>query len=92
MCLKEDLPPITEFEDHLRNGVFLAKLARFFKPEMVKKIFDEKQVRPLFFYYYFFYFFSFLLSSCSSSFNFHLSSSLFPFSFINVPAFPKSFI
>jgi len=41
--LNEELPSITEFEDHLRNGVYLAKLARFFAPEMVKKVFDEKQ-------------------------------------------------
>jgi len=46
-CLNEDLPPITEFEEHLRNGVFLAKLGRFFSPDMVKKIFDETQQQKL---------------------------------------------
>ncbi|KAK1176523.1 ras GTPase-activating-like protein IQGAP1 [Acipenser oxyrinchus oxyrinchus] len=46
-CLSEELPPTTELEQGLRNGVFLAKLAKFFAPEMVseKKIYDRDQAR-----------------------------------------------
>ncbi|MGH0182853.1 UNVERIFIED_CONTAM: hypothetical protein FKN15_012838 [Acipenser sinensis] len=46
-CLSEELPPTTELEQGLRNGVFLAKLAKFFAPEMVseKKIYDRDQER-----------------------------------------------
>ncbi|KCV67669.1 hypothetical protein H696_05779 [Fonticula alba] len=47
VCIQEELPPVIEMEDALRNGVFLAKLARFFSPEDVRKIFDEKQKLPL---------------------------------------------
>ena len=45
VCIKEDLPAITDLEDGLRNGVFLAKLARFFSKESVKRIYDEASVR-----------------------------------------------
>ena len=46
-CLEEDLPPTTELEEGLRNGVFLGKLATFFAPKMVsqKKIYDRDQTR-----------------------------------------------
>lgn len=46
-CLEEDLPPTTELEEGLRNGVYLGKLANFFAPKMVseKKIYDRDQSR-----------------------------------------------
>lgn len=46
-CLEEDLPPTTELEDGLRNGVYFGKLANFFAPEMVseKRIYDRDQAR-----------------------------------------------
>ncbi|KAM6930326.1 LOW QUALITY PROTEIN: ras GTPase-activating-like protein IQGAP2 [Xenentodon cancila] len=46
-CLDEDLPPTTELEEGLRNGVYLGKLANFFAPKMVseKKIYDRDQCR-----------------------------------------------
>ncbi|XP_037657712.1 ras GTPase-activating-like protein IQGAP2 [Choloepus didactylus] len=47
VCLVEELPPTTELEEGLRNGVYLAKLAKFFAPKMVseKKIYDAEQTR-----------------------------------------------
>lgn len=46
-CLDEDLPPTTELEEGLRNGVYLGKLANFFAPKMVseKRIYDRDQRR-----------------------------------------------
>ncbi|XP_053303934.1 ras GTPase-activating-like protein IQGAP2 isoform X2 [Spea bombifrons] len=46
-CLVEELPPTTELEEGLRNGVYLAKLGRFFAPKMIseKKIYDVEQTR-----------------------------------------------
>uniref|UniRef100_UPI003AB0F5C1 ras GTPase-activating-like protein IQGAP2 isoform X3 n=1 Tax=Centroberyx gerrardi TaxID=166262 RepID=UPI003AB0F5C1 len=46
-CLEEDLPPTTELEEGLRNGVYLGKLAKFFAPKMVseKRIYDRDQAR-----------------------------------------------
>nr|XP_033785202.1 ras GTPase-activating-like protein IQGAP2 isoform X2 [Geotrypetes seraphini] len=46
-CLAEELPPTTELEEALRNGVYLVKLAKFFAPKMIseKKIYDVEQVR-----------------------------------------------
>ncbi|NWR08119.1 IQGA2 protein, partial [Paradoxornis webbianus] len=47
VCLDEELPPTTELEEGLRNGVYLAKLAKFFAPDVVsdKKIYDVEQAR-----------------------------------------------
>ncbi|XP_025962447.2 ras GTPase-activating-like protein IQGAP2 isoform X2 [Dromaius novaehollandiae] len=47
VCLHEELPPTTELEEGLRNGVYLAKLAKFFAPNVVsdKKIYDVEQTR-----------------------------------------------
>ncbi|XP_068858312.1 ras GTPase-activating-like protein IQGAP2 isoform X7 [Aphelocoma coerulescens] len=47
VCLDEELPPTTELEEGLRNGVYLAKLAKFFAPNVVsdKKIYDAEQSR-----------------------------------------------
>ena len=36
-CLKSELPPASELETALRNGVIVAKLAMFFAPEVVKQ-------------------------------------------------------
>ncbi|KAG6440461.1 ras GTPase-activating-like protein IQGAP1 [Manduca sexta] len=46
-CLKEKLPTATEFEESLRNGVYLAKLANFIYPELLplNKIYDIDQKR-----------------------------------------------
>ncbi len=46
-CIGESLPPTTELEEGLRNGVFLAKLAHFFAPQAVakRKVFDPDLVR-----------------------------------------------
>ncbi|KAF3686218.1 Ras GTPase-activating-like protein IQGAP1 p195 [Channa argus] len=46
-CLGEELPPTTELEEGLRNGVYLAKLGNFFAPQTVsiKKIYDREQTR-----------------------------------------------
>lgn len=45
--MKEELPPTMELEEGLRNGVYLAKLAKFFAPNVVsdKKIYDVEQAR-----------------------------------------------
>jgi hypothetical protein len=44
VCIKEELPSITDLEEAMRNGVILAKLARFFSKESVRRIFDEASV------------------------------------------------
>nr|KAG5685671.1 hypothetical protein BaRGS_014478 [Batillaria attramentaria] len=46
-CINEDLPPTTELEEGLRNGVFLAKLGHFFAPNVapLKRIYDKDQTR-----------------------------------------------
>lgn len=46
-CLSEELPPPTELEETLRNGVVLAKLGHCFAPAAVplKKIYDREQTR-----------------------------------------------
>ncbi|XP_048383116.1 ras GTPase-activating-like protein IQGAP2 isoform X2 [Stegostoma tigrinum] len=46
-CLNEELPPTTELEEGLRNGVYLLKLAKFFAPKLVsdRKIYDIEQTR-----------------------------------------------
>jgi len=47
-------------EEAFRNGVFLAKLARFYKPEAVKKIFDENRVFFSFLFFVFFFVYLFI--------------------------------
>lgn len=46
-CINEELPPTTELEEGLRNGVQLAKLGHFFAPSVVplKKIYDKELSR-----------------------------------------------
>lgn len=43
--LKEELPPTTELEENLRNGVYLAKLGNVIAPETVPvmRIYDIDQ-------------------------------------------------
>lgn len=45
--LHEELPEVTQFEQNIRNGVVLAKLAAAFAPNVVneRKIFDKDQAR-----------------------------------------------
>ncbi|CAF4793193.1 unnamed protein product [Pieris macdunnoughi] len=46
-CVKETLPPAVEFEECLRNGVYLAKLGHFIAPDVLplNKIYDIDQRR-----------------------------------------------
>ncbi|XP_067211920.1 ras GTPase-activating-like protein IQGAP1 isoform X1 [Linepithema humile] len=46
-CLRETLPPTTELEENLRNGVYLAKLGHFMAPDVLSlnKIYDAEQRR-----------------------------------------------
>ncbi|XP_012270076.1 ras GTPase-activating-like protein IQGAP1 [Orussus abietinus] len=46
-CLREELPPTTELEENLRNGVYLAKLGHFMEPSILplNKIYDAEQKR-----------------------------------------------
>nr|XP_033779754.1 ras GTPase-activating-like protein IQGAP3 isoform X2 [Geotrypetes seraphini] len=46
-CLNEELPPPTDLEESLRNGVILAKMGHYFAPDIVplKKIYDSEQLR-----------------------------------------------
>ncbi|XP_060062495.1 ras GTPase-activating-like protein IQGAP1 [Ylistrum balloti] len=46
-CINEELPPTTELEEGLRNGVILAKLGHFLNPQIVplKRIYDKEQTR-----------------------------------------------
>jgi Ras GTPase-activating-like protein IQGAP2/3 len=38
--IDQKLPPIEELEEELRNGIYLAYLAKAFQPQVVKKIFE----------------------------------------------------
>ena len=44
-CIKEKLPPRSELEDALRNGVILCKLGHYYAPDVLplKKIYDLDQ-------------------------------------------------
>ena len=46
-CINEELPPTTELEEGMRNGVALGKLAHFMTPESVpiKKVYDKDYCR-----------------------------------------------
>ncbi|OWR44686.1 ras GTPase-activating protein IQGAP1 [Danaus plexippus plexippus] len=46
-CLREELPAAVEFEENLRNGVYLAKLGNFIAPDLLPltKIYDIDQRR-----------------------------------------------
>ncbi|KAI8585597.1 hypothetical protein BDZ88DRAFT_502223 [Geranomyces variabilis] len=41
-CIKDHIAPIESLEEELRNGIDLARLARSFKPECVKKIYEDR--------------------------------------------------
>eukprot|EP00842_Homolaphlyctis_polyrhiza_P003308 jgi/Hompol1/3979/HPOL_003428-RA len=40
-CTGEQIPPIDQLEEHLRNGIVLARLAKSFQPDVVKRIFED---------------------------------------------------
>ncbi|KAJ1342052.1 hypothetical protein BSLG_003369 [Batrachochytrium salamandrivorans] len=40
-CTGETIPPIDELEEHLRNGIVLAHLAKSFEPNAVKRIYED---------------------------------------------------
>ncbi|KAE8250251.1 hypothetical protein A4X13_0g4869 [Tilletia indica] len=44
-CVEEELGAIVDMEDEMRDGVFLAKLARKFEPECVPKIFVNPKLQ-----------------------------------------------
>jgi Ras GTPase-activating-like protein IQGAP2/3 len=44
-CLAEEIPPIVQLEDRLRDGVILARLARVFAPELVPRIFQAEKLQ-----------------------------------------------
>ncbi|KAJ3131038.1 hypothetical protein HK100_006938 [Physocladia obscura] len=41
-CIKEEIAQTTELEEEMRNGISLAKLAKSFHPESVRKIFENR--------------------------------------------------
>ncbi|KAJ3056588.1 hypothetical protein HK097_005751 [Rhizophlyctis rosea] len=41
-CIKEQIAPIEQLDEELRNGIVLARLARTFEPKAVKKIFEDR--------------------------------------------------
>lgn len=44
-CLGEEIPPIVQLEDQLRNGVILARLAKVFAPDLVPRIFEAEKLQ-----------------------------------------------
>ena len=44
-CLGEEIPPIVQLEDRLRDGVILARLAKVFAPELVPRIFEAERLQ-----------------------------------------------
>ncbi|CAG8564365.1 5605_t:CDS:10 [Paraglomus occultum] len=44
-CIAEEINPIVELEESLRNGIVLAKLARAFEPSVVKRIFMSPKLQ-----------------------------------------------
>ncbi|KAJ1535486.1 hypothetical protein HK096_002426, partial [Nowakowskiella sp. JEL0078] len=41
-CIREHIAPIDRLEEDLRNGIALARLAKFFQPAVVRKIFEDR--------------------------------------------------
>lgn len=39
-CLQDEIDPIIKLEESMRNGIVLAKLADWFSPGIVRKIFQ----------------------------------------------------
>ena len=45
-CINDELPPSTELEEALRNGVILCRLGQFYAPDISPfKIYDRDQAR-----------------------------------------------
>ncbi len=46
-CVEEELPPTTELEEALRNGVILCKLGHYYAPEVVplRKVYDMDEAK-----------------------------------------------
>ncbi|KAF7729125.1 hypothetical protein EC973_004893 [Apophysomyces ossiformis] len=44
-CLQEELEPIIQLEESMRNGIILAKLAKYFAPGVVRKIFYDTKLQ-----------------------------------------------
>ena len=44
-CLGEEIPPIVQLEECLRDGVILARLARVFEPDLVPRIFEAAKLQ-----------------------------------------------
>lgn len=42
-CLQNEIDPIIKLEESMRNGIVLAKLADWFAPGIVRKIFQVQQ-------------------------------------------------
>ncbi|KAI8996948.1 hypothetical protein BDB01DRAFT_862678 [Pilobolus umbonatus] len=44
-CLQDEIEPIIKLEESLRNGIVLAKLANWFSPGIVRKIFQDTKLQ-----------------------------------------------
>jgi len=44
-CLEEEIPPIVQLEEALRDGVILARLAKVFAPDLVPRIFEAQKLQ-----------------------------------------------
>lgn len=44
-CIEEEIPPVVELEEALRNGIVLAKLTRKFSPNLVRRIFESPRLQ-----------------------------------------------
>lgn len=46
-CIEDELPPTTELEEALRNGVILGRLGHFYAPDILplRKIYDRDQAK-----------------------------------------------
>ena len=47
VCIEDELPPTTELEEALRNGVILGRLGHYYAPEILplRKIYDRDQAK-----------------------------------------------
>ncbi|KAF3932840.1 hypothetical protein ABW19_dt0209366 [Dactylella cylindrospora] len=44
-CIEEEMPPIIQLEDYLRNGIALARVTQVFAPELVPRIFMDAKLQ-----------------------------------------------
>ncbi|KAK6338756.1 hypothetical protein TWF696_009566 [Orbilia brochopaga] len=44
-CIDEEIPPIIQLEDYLRNGITLARVTQVFAPELVPRIFADPKLQ-----------------------------------------------